>query len=97
MALTTAFDEQQQLAQEGLGHAYFNNGQHEEAALAFGVLYTMSSGRRVKSRAEWYRLLALLPNYKRHQETIKDLLAQITAPENHHNFRTLALDLQRSM
>lgn len=95
-ALLNAAIEDKTYLQEWLAHSYFKNKQYDKAAQLFEEL-TKNGSNQIRSRAEWYFLLALLPDHDRHQETINNLLDKISAPDSYHNYRDLVLDLQRSM
>jgi hypothetical protein len=84
-------------AQELLGHAYFLNKQYQQAARTFSVLAQNQDYNTLRQDAEWYLILALLPNYSKNRGQIEQRLAPILDPANYHNHQKQAEDLQKAL
>lgn len=86
-------------SQELLGHAYFKSKQYTKAAQVFSVLAQNQNQEfnTLRQDAEWYLILALLPNYSTNRERIEQLLIPILKPENYHNHQKQAEDLQQNI
>jgi hypothetical protein len=84
-------------AQELLGHAYFLNKKYQQAARTFSVLAQNQDYNTLRQDAEWYLILALLPNYSKNRGQIQQLLIPILDPANYHNHQKQAEDLQKAL
>lgn len=84
-------------AQELLGHAYFLNRQYPQAAKVFADLAQNQDYNTLRQDAEWYLILALLPNYSKNREQIQQRLIPILDPVNYHNHQKQAEDLQKAL
>lgn len=84
-------------AQELLGHAYFLNEKYPQAAQTFSVLAQNQDYNTLRQDAEWYLILALLPNYSKNRGQIQQRLAPILDPANYHNHQKQAEDLQKKL
>ena len=84
-------------AQEMLGHAYFGNGQYEEAAAVFKKMSQQQQPSAQRDQSQWYLLLSLLPAYERHQGEVDSLLSEMTAEGSFHEFKPEALQLKSKL
>ena len=84
-------------AQELAGHAYFLNKQYPKAVEVFSVLGRNQDYSTLRQDAEWYLILALLPNYSKNRGQIQQLLIPILDPANYHNYQKQAEDLQTAL
>jgi tetratricopeptide (TPR) repeat protein len=81
-------------AQEMLGHAYFGNGQYEEAAAIFINMSQQDLPAAERDQAEWYLLLSLLPAHDRNQKEVDSLLSKMSAEGSYHEFKSEALQVK---
>lgn len=84
-------------SQEVLGHAYFLSQRYAQAVRVFETLAKNQDYNTLRQDAEWYLILALLPNYSKNQSQIDSLLVPILDPLNYHNYREQALNLQKKI
>lgn len=92
-----AADKQYTLAQEWLGHTYFQQNQFSKAAGVFRNLADQLAGTTAQDDAEWSWLVSLLPQYKQHKQEADQLLQKMRKPENYHRYEPDANKLAKDL
>lgn len=82
---------------ELLAHAYFKNGQYDQAAARFRQMAGEGYGGPVQDRMEWNLLLSLLMQHPLGNAETAALLAKMLAPENYHDYQSKAGALEQAL
>ena len=84
-------------AREMLAHAYFNTGRFAQAAELFEQMTRQNLSAGAMDQAEWYWLLSMLPDYRRKEQTINQLLDKMTNPASYHDYANQAAELKKKL
>ncbi|MCO6487062.1 MAG: hypothetical protein J5I98_01530 [Phaeodactylibacter sp.] len=82
-----------ELAEEYLAHAYYLDGQYENAARIFRDIADQSSSL-TRKRAQWFLALSLIPDYSRNRAEVDGLLDELSQSGD---FAGKAGDLKRQL